>query len=407
MKTTIYLIALFLLSTSAIAQQNYFVYIQTDNKQPFYVKLNDKVMSSSASGYVVIPKLSTGSYNLNIGFPKDQWPQQTVQLVIGKSDAGYLLKNFGEKGWGLYNMQTMEVTMNGASNAVKPSTVVNDDVFANTLAGAANTEVSVVKKEKPVEKVKETSEIVKPTEVKADQVKIINETAPNKISKINSSNDIDGKSTTYVDVYGNNRDTINIFIPIQTKTVIVKQEEIKVEEVKPEIVKADVEKLVLVKKEVEVKAPVTDKKFLDIDMQNPNTKVADKVVQDKATSEKTAVAAIKKTDQPIATNKPVVNFNSDCKANADENDFLKMRKKMAAASNDDGMVSAAVKILKSTCFTVDQIKNLSLLFLNDAGKYKFFDAAYPRISDTQNFASLQSQLTDAYYVTRFKAMIHN
>lgn len=403
MKTNIQLITLLLLCTSVKAQQNYFVYIQTDNKQPFYVKMNDKVMSSSASGYVVIPKLSTGSYNLNIGFPKDQWAQQSVPLVISKSDAGYLLKNFGEKGWGLFNLQTMEVTMNGATAPVKQITGSKDDLFANTLSGAANTDVTVVKKEKPVEPVKAVviPALVKAEELKTEVVKTVNEIPLNKIQKINSSNDVDGKSATYVDKYGNSNDTIKIFIPVAVKPEVVKPEVVKAELVKPTLIEPEV-----VKKEQE-KIPVKDRKFLDIDMQNPNTKMSEKEVSVTTTVEKPIAETIKKADQPIATNRPIVNFNSDCKTSADENDFLKIRKKMAAASNDDGMVSAAAKILKLTCFTVDQIKNLSLLFLNDAGKYKFFDAAYPRISDTQNFASLQSQLTDEYYVTRFKAMIHN
>ena len=399
MKTTIHLIALILLCTAAKAQQNYFVYIQTDNKQPFYIKMNDKVMSSSASGYVVIPKLSTGSYGLTIGFPKDQWPQQSVPLVINKSDAGYLLKNFGEKGWGLYNLQTMEVTMNGATGTVKQSTTAgSDDIFTNTLSGAANTDLSVVKKEKPAEPVKEIvkPEVVKMEEAKKEIVKAVKETGVNKIQKINSINDVDGKSLSYID----NTDTINIFIPLEAKSVVTKPS--------------------VIKKEDEEKATLKETKFLDIDMQNPIAKTVEKKAETNPnlekllegkvvlrSIEKPTAEIVKQTEKSAATNKPVVNFNSDCKANADETEFLKIRKKMAAASSDDGMVSAAAKFFKSTCFSVDQIKNLSLLFLNDGGKYKFFDAAYPRISDTQNFASLQSQLTDAYYVTRFKAMLHN
>ena len=398
MKTTIHLIALILLCTAAKAQQNYFVYIQTDNKQPFYVKMNDKVMSSSASGYVVIPKLSTGSYGLTIGFPKEQWPQQSVPLVINKSDAGYLLKNFGEKGWGLYNLQTMEVTMNGATGTVKQNTTVgSDDIFTNTLSGAANTDLSVAKKEKPAEPVKEIvkTEVVKKEESKKEVVKIVKGTSVNKIQKINSINDVDGKSLSYVD----NTDTINIFIPLKAKSVVAKPS--------------------VIKKEDEEKAILKETKFLDIDMQNPIAKTVEKKAEANFNSEKLSESKpikqsekptadiVKQTEKSAATNKPVVNFNSDCKANADETEFLKIRKKMAAASSDDGMVSAAAKFFKSTCFSVEQIKNLSLLFLNDGGKYKFFDAAYPRISDTQNFASLQSQLTDAYYVTRFKAMLHN
>ena len=92
---------------------------------------------------------------------------------------------------------------------------------------------------------------------------------------------------------------------------------------------------------------------------------------------------------------------------ATENDFLKLRKKMAAVVSDDAMVDAAKKVFKTTCYSVEQIKNLSALFLNDAGKYNFFDTAYPHIYDSQNFGTLQTLLSDQYYISRFKAMIRN
>ena len=78
---------------------------------------------------------------------------------------------------------------------------------------------------------------------------------------------------------------------------------------------------------------------------------------------------------------------------------------MAAADNDDDMISEARKNFKTNCFSVYQIRNLSTLFLNDEGKYKFFDAAYPFSSDPHNFISLQLELKESYYINRFKAMI--
>ena len=36
----------------------------------------------------------------------------------------------------------------------------------------------------------------------------------------------------------------------------------------------------------------------------------------------------------------------------------------------------------------------------------FFDAAYPFTSDSDQYNSLKSQLSDEYYINRFKAMIH-
>lgn len=116
-----------------------------------------------------------------------------------------------------------------------------------------------------------------------------------------------------------------------------------------------------------------------------------------------------KSEIKVETIQPVSNtgmLNSDCKNFATDEDFLKVRKKMVAETTDEDMIKVAKKTFKSKCFTTEQIKNLSVLFLKDDGKYMFFDAAYPFVSDSENYSSLQSQLTDNYYITRFRAMIH-
>ena len=123
----------FLLTVNSLAQQNHFIYVQTENKHPFYIKLDKKILSSSASGYLIIPKLQDGDYILSIGFPKNEWPEQNVTCNINKKDAGYLLKDFGSKGWGLFNLQTMEVVMSGVKPAEKTTAIEENkqDVFSN------------------------------------------------------------------------------------------------------------------------------------------------------------------------------------------------------------------------------------------------------------------------------------
>ena len=80
---------------------------------------------------------------------------------------------------------------------------------------------------------------------------------------------------------------------------------------------------------------------------------------------------------------------------------------MTAEKDEDGMVKAATRMFKQKCYSTEQVKNLSVLFLKDEGKYKLFDAAYPHIHDTQSFKQFESQLTDTYIITRFRAMIRN
>jgi hypothetical protein len=108
--------------------------------------------------------------------------------------------------------------------------------------------------------------------------------------------------------------------------------------------------------------------------------------------------------EKVAAVKPVSN---QCPSVADDNDFLKLRKRMAAETTDDGMITEAKKVLKTKCFTTTQIKNLGMLFLNDEGKYRFFDAAYPYAADPGNYPTLETELKDTYYINRFKAMLRS
>ena len=133
-----------------------------------------------------------------------------------------------------------------------------------------------------------------------------------------------------------------------------------------------------VKKTTPVQSNIEEKKFLDI----PPADSAGK--------------------QPIA-NGAVKNNN--CKAVATEDDFYKLRKKMAGEKNDDDMISEARRTFKTKCFSTVQIRNLSTLFLTDESKYKFFDGAYQYVSDLESFSTLQSTLKEEYYINRFKAML--
>ena len=78
---------------------------------------------------------------------------------------------------------------------------------------------------------------------------------------------------------------------------------------------------------------------------------------------------------------------------------------MAARESDEAMVDEAKKSFKSKCYSTEQIRYLSSLFLTSAGKYQFFDAAYMHVSDQEQFPKLRSEIKDEYYLRRFKALI--
>lgn len=363
------------------AQQNHFIYLQTENKQAFYVKLDKKILSSSASGYLIIPKLLDGTQTLTLGFPKNEWPEQSVTCVIDKKDAGYILKNFGDKGWGLFSWQSLNVVMASIKKEEETPAVA-----------AKKAEPEKIKEQPAVENIVQVIKeepVTAPADKPAEQVIIeAKNAAPVKpasaIVKLFSNKTAGGIEMLFTDGASGNADTIGVFFSIAenenvqaaNKTEVQKQSEIK-------------EENIVVKVAETVRPKTQVKKELEINQADSNESIA---VKENV------------PQQTAPLKKPVIQ-NSDCKAFATEDDFMKLRKKMAAEENDDDMVNAARKTFKTKCFTVEQIKNLSVLFLNDNGRYKFFDAAYPFISDTYNFHSLQKLLTDDYYINRFKAML--
>jgi hypothetical protein len=143
MHKLILLFIFFLAGKASFSQQQYFVYIQSENKQPFYVLLNGKTYSSSEYGHVILSKLADSTHHISIGFPKKVFPEQVFTIPINKKDAGYQLKNLGEKGWALFNFQTLNLVMSAAAASLEKkspdfSGLKKTDGFSILLATVVN-----------------------------------------------------------------------------------------------------------------------------------------------------------------------------------------------------------------------------------------------------------------------------
>lgn len=397
-----------LFSLGVLAQNPRFIYIQTENKQPFYVKIDKKFLSSSATGYIIIPKLTEDSYGLAIGFTGNEWPELHVTVNVKDINAGFLLKNQGEKGWAMVNLQTLQSQAIQKSPLVIREVKTNADEFARVLAAVVNdpsiaeitaieetteTEFKATAESKTVEKpiVKEET---KPVPVEINSNNAVHE--KREILKMKRDSTSEGLLITYLDIVNAGTDTVKVFIPtIKTETLSEKEKQI-------EIPGTDAGKADTVK---------TDSRFIDMELQNPNQKIDsgtvikdDFVITEKKVAENNMPVNEAETRSADSdTNKVMI--NSDCKKMATQNNFLELRKKMAAETDEKDMLKAANKQFQKTCFTTEQIKNLGVLFITEEEKYKFYVAAFPFVSDTHNFGTLEDQLADNYYKSRFKAML--
>jgi len=72
-KKGIYTLLFCLLAAGRLIAQDpqYFIYIQHEKQQPFYVKYKGKILSSSDRGYIILSELPAGPLPIAIGFPEE------------------------------------------------------------------------------------------------------------------------------------------------------------------------------------------------------------------------------------------------------------------------------------------------------------------------------------------------
>jgi len=415
------------------AQQNHFIYIQADDKQTFSVNVNGKTYNSSEIGYVIIPKLTDGKYQLNISFPNNKFPGRQFNCVIKKADAGYALKNFGDKGWGLFNFQSLEITMAGAEAAVpevQKDTVVQKDTAKTNAFGDMLSQVvnDTTLKVAPIDQSANKPTTIPPTEIKKELPSAENvaaslndslKKAQNQVSttdtisalnksitKIEEQKTDEGVNMVFVDQASGN-DTIKIFLPSQPAPQKKTEDSAIAKKVKPDSAAVDTTQPVTEVK-TEEKSPATD---TSVSTQGQ--------VNNPFFSKKQATDTANKTDtvnKSVPNNTPIENkqaettpsqtmYKSDCAKMLSDNDLDKLKKKIVGANGDDKMIQTAKKYFQDKCITTEQVKSLGALFLTDDARYSFFDTAYPYVYDVSAFASLENQLIDPYYKKRFKAML--
>jgi len=397
------------LSNFVFAQEKHFVFIQADNKQPFYVSVEGKLYSSTATGYLIIPKLADGSYNLTIGFAQNAFPEQTFTTVVENKDLGFELKNFGDKGWGLFNLQSLNISM---------ATTASTDVVAKALS-----EISPAKIEEPVisfpakkvaseapkvssdnasgqsttnaaipgEQVKPVDSSVLVTEKTVAESPAVAAKAGDKnkdekspgVKKVAEVTSEEGVQLSFVEGSGKNADTIHVVIPSAPaetspaaktpSTVEAGNSNVKNNSSATEGVGSPAEN-----------SGKNDLKFLEMN----------------STGRKDSAEVLPKETSRIME-------NSNCKNIATDDDYAKLRKKMAVETSDEKMIAEARKYYKNKCFTTEQIKRLSTLFLSDEGRFNFFNASLVSVADAAQYHTLQTEFIDPVFVTRFKNLLNN
>lgn len=399
MRKIVFGITFLLIAPFVFAQRTNFVYLQTDPQQPFFIKLNEKVISSTAAGYLILPKLVAGTYPITIGFAGGKLQEQKFNLQVQNTDKGYLIKQLGGGELSLFDLQTTALI---AAAGNKENTVAeklekdNVSAFTNALAKASADTTLLYAKPK-----QEAPKATAPVVVKQDPPPAT--TAPVVVA------------TEAKDTVAAVKETVaakEVVVPVKETIVPVKEEvvakvetEIVKEQVVPPVVPAT--KPVIAPQETAGLSSTIQRKTVT-ETGEGTTVVYEEAFENGSKELITIIVPpakeIFKETPGVTTQQPILKANI-CKNNAGEKDFLAVRRKMVAKTNDEAMIEEAEKVFKTKCFTTTQVKNLGNMFLSNAGKYNFFAMAKNYVSDINNFPGLASELKDNFYIGQFNKLI--
>lgn len=139
-RTVIFVWACLMLCGRLWAQdQRHYVYIQSEKAQPFYVKHNGKVLSSTERGYIIISQLESGTAPITVGFAGKESKEAQFNLRIGKNDQGFLLKQADKSGYSLYDLQSFRELKSDAGDGAM--------AIAEPAPAAVEPELDTAKKE--------------------------------------------------------------------------------------------------------------------------------------------------------------------------------------------------------------------------------------------------------------------
>lgn len=408
-------IAFSLLMTSLMgnAQHQHFIYLQHEQSAAFYVKYQGQIYRSSSLGYLLLSKIPKGSFVFYLGM--DGAGQKEIQFSFDtiNADKGFLIKNFGDKGWGLYDLQQAFVKYGSpqesqhldSGSKIYSDTAVND-AFGNML--------SEVTKDTTVKYI-----TINKKEIKKDTI-VENKIISSPVLFFRRTETAESDHFIFLVASKSGYDTVSIDIPKEninlsedSASSLKKNEDAletgqpKSEFTQKDLLKSDsvIEKRILFDQGVVIHKTDSIKsgnlEQISVSADSVSIKSTERILP--AVKDSVVIK-----QEIVIPNKSVsVILRADCKRVADEEGFIRLRKKMAGRRTEEQMIEEALKGFKQNCYTTQQIAQLSGMFMSDEMRYRFFDTSFKYVSDPGQFSSLGKFIQDPYYKKRFEALAPN
>jgi hypothetical protein len=436
----------------------FFIYIQDQGGSPFYLREGDTLLSSSPSGYMIIPQLKKGSYHFTIGFPRNEAPEASFDVTLdGSGDKGFLLRKGDD---GLLNLYALKDFKPLAPTAVAsaPGNRIVDVPVQEAVAPKPNRKVSRTAAKTDVPEAEPVAAASAPAPDDSDAFsRMLNEITgtssskqvPAPPSKNTTPASPPRHETAAVAIPGQHTapenpeeepvpeppteaaatetgkpasDAQPEFITFQSDSAAPSpatdrpaQTQEASSAAAPELPAFDSDSAAAARREerklrrqqrrAEKKAP-EDSTLQDAGLVNAVTAPESSAPEPATTAVEPEPVSSEQTPDTASSDRQILKVNSDCQKIEKQEEFQKVRRKMASRSDDEGMFRIAEKALTGgSCFMTDQIRSLTYLFMTDEYKYRFLEQAYPHIADPRNFPNLVKTLGTDYYRKRFQAMI--
>ena len=413
------------------AQKVYFIYLQSENATPFYIRIGGQIQSSSTEGYLIVPNLRDSTYQVSIGQPGKQ-AETRFSITINKADRGFLIRA-AEGTINLFDLQTLAVYKPISAETSSTKATIRTDNFTRLLALVADDSSLLIEPTMAVAVTKEQK--VVPKEIKPD-VAVVREVvtpAPDVQKQTAGASTTEDKVAVASTPRPDNKDSTveNVAANVENKVAVIEKSAVVEKPVAidtaslvenkptPSLVEEPYKKSIVTRKSESSTSDGFGLVFLDqfegavdtiqLIIPNPVFTMPDTTRKEIAHEKKFLdIPAVSDSNAVVQNQeRQKVGPKAQCANLATDDDFFKLRRDMTSKSSDDDMISQAKKYFKVKCYRTEQIKYLTALFLTEESKYQFFDAAYMHVSDQDKFKFLQAELKDNYYINRFKALIAN
>jgi hypothetical protein len=409
-------------------QEGFLVLIDDEHQQPFYVRLGNETINSSELGHLAIPHLTDSTYRIALGFQNAHVPELEFDLRIKDKDLGYQLRNLGDKGWALYNWQTLEYTppvvaTSSDSLGHLEVGIKKDDPFSRLMASVVNDTLVMYTSKAAQHLLDDTTVLVRasPPKAKPDSLQTLAKKTDSPAGKIIGPVAVETNAPRKekeaavhpaVDTSFHKEATPGVVLaaPVPKKNETTPKPIIKHEHIRKLVQRPSKIAMRLVFLYISKEGEVDTITMLIPFEKDTSKKVAalnkPKAATATPPSKNTDTLAISKTSAPktVGTKKPFVP-NPVCKNLAADYDVDVVRVNILTANTLDAKLAAAKKIFTTMCFSVKQIRVLGDLFADDKGKLAFFQTAYPYTSDREHFGLLADSFTDSQYGAKLNALI--